>query len=143
MASDRHALLRYIEELRPVPETTEVVARGGDRCYIRLDNGEHAVGELVAVKMSEDARGLMTDAPTLKTGKHLLVRTHPDEGEPTRWLHALDPLEPGRASFVRSEWRDSIEEATVFPSRGYAEDVANAGFKAKGGFRYKVIPVPW
>ena len=81
----------------------------------------------------------MIDKPFSKpTGKRLHVRTHP-HFTPVHWLHALDPLEPGRASFVRSEWRLKLEDATVFPSVGYAEDVANNPHNPK---RYKWIVVP-
>lgn len=44
-----------------------------------------------------------------------------------KWLYALDPLEPGRAHLVRTEWRHTEKEATDFPSYMYAEAVsANA-----------------
>lgn len=77
------------------------------------------------------------NSPTVNTGKRVCVRTHP-HFTPVYWLHALDPLEPGRASFVRSEWRLELEYATVFPSRGYAEDVANNPLNPK---RYKWVVV--
>jgi hypothetical protein len=59
--------------------------------------------------------------------KQYRVRTR---HEPWLWLRALDPLEIGRASFVRSEWREKKDEGTVFPSNMYADEVArNAPIK--------------
>lgn len=44
--------------------------------------------------------------------------------KPTLWLHALDPLEPLKGDYVRSEWRRNEHEATVFESNMYAFQVA-------------------
>lgn len=68
--------------------------------------------------------------------KRYRVRT---TSKPLMWLHALDPLDFGRAAHVRSEWRDSVREATVFPSNMYAAEVARNN---PGVFRYIVEPVP-
>ena len=71
------------------------------------------------------------------SGKRVQVRTHFSLGEPVYWLHALEPLEFGRASLIRSEWRPTVADATVFPSRGYAEGVAeNCTIR----YRYSVVP---
>jgi len=40
------------------------------------------------------------------------------------WLHALDPLRPYYAHIVRSEWTPDESQATEFPSRMYADEVA-------------------
>lgn len=72
--------------------------------------------------------------------RRLHVRSRPySKPSPVYWLHALDPLEPGRAALVRSEWTLKGEDATVFPSRGYAEDVANNNPKK---LKWVVVPAP-
>jgi|1185.fasta_scaffold187549_2 hypothetical protein len=40
------------------------------------------------------------------------------------WLRALDPLEPGKAGLVRSQWSQDESQATVFPSKAYGDQVA-------------------
>lgn len=45
--------------------------------------------------------------------------------EPREWLHALDPLDTGRARFVRAFWTTKFSDATFFPSRTYAQEVAD------------------
>jgi hypothetical protein len=52
--------------------------------------------------------------------KQYRVRT---VSEPHLWLHALDPLAPGCASTVRTEWREAESDATPFTSRIYLEQV--------------------
>jgi hypothetical protein len=70
--------------------------------------------------------------------KQLTIRTkHHVEGT-IKWLRALDPLDVGRASFVRSEWVNRDSDATIFTSRMYADEVAanNPGRRA-----FVVVPV--
>lgn len=43
---------------------------------------------------------------------------------PHLWLHALDELEIGKAPTVRSEWRGNENDATIFTSNMYADEVA-------------------
>jgi hypothetical protein len=57
----------------------------------------------------------------MKQQKRFRVRT---KQEPYLWLHALDPLDVGRAFAVRSEWRVTYHGATIFPSNMYADTVA-------------------
>lgn len=59
--------------------------------------------------------------------------------KPYKWLHALDPLARGRASFIRSEWRDKVADATIFGSNMYATQVAENN-PGKWGFTVERAP---
>lgn len=57
-----------------------------------------------------------------RVAKRYRVRTR---DAPHRWLHSLDPLDPGRAERIRLEWREKESEGTIFTSRIYLEHAAS------------------